>query len=84
MNKFGMFEIGARMVVVDQKGKAKVWVNENFSLNIVQCPVKEFEACFRQAVSVFEQATVSNPTSMAFYQQLKTTGCFIKGLKFIE
>ncbi len=55
------------MVVVDQKGKAKVWVNENFSLNIVQYPGKEFDACFGQAVNVFEQATVSNQTSMSFY-----------------
>lgn len=35
-NKFGFFRVSPRMIGFTKEGEVKVWINSNFSLNVVE------------------------------------------------
>jgi hypothetical protein len=41
------------MIIIDHKGKCRVWVNSNFSLNLPEKEIKDFETFYRNIVNIF-------------------------------
>jgi hypothetical protein len=83
-DRFGPFLVTAQMVAVNQFGKCKVWVNENFAVNSpITCQMEEREF-LHHVFRLFEGRSNRMRNTLIFFQELSLCGSFCEGLNFIE
>jgi hypothetical protein len=84
-DRFGLFDITNRMILINKNSKCRVWMNENITLNFPSKRGKLAENdVVAKLVKLFEEKCVRTPTAAEFFAKIAGRGSIVEAMHYLE